>query len=342
MACKWVKGKLLGKGTYGSVFVAKRAYSSLFASHFSPTQVAVKSAPRNQSWSLQQEKKILHELRGCPHIVHCFENDDFESIEDGTEYYNLVLEYDDSGSLGQLLRRDGCITEFEASLYAYMLLKGLSHVRKKGYVHCDIKPDNILIFDNIPKKYKGAVKYNLKIADFGLTKKAGERSYRVVGSENKHRGTLLYGSPESVVFGVHEAQMDIWALGCTVLEMIFGNGGLWSCSYDAQCLAQMIAYYYVDDRISFILPVFNNLSANARDFVARCLRRNFQDRWTADQLLQHPFITQNQIILQHIQAQSALGKLLIDIPFILSQIPLQLFIIFLSWFVTYNFLKMFS
>lgn len=126
----------------------------------------------------------MYELRGCPQIVHCFENNDFESLEDGTEYYNLVLEYADKGSLGQLLRRGGCITEFEASVYACMLLKGLSRVHKKGYVHCDIKPDDILIFDNIPNN---VVKYNLKIADFGVAKKAAEISYGVVGSEYKQR-----------------------------------------------------------------------------------------------------------------------------------------------------------
>ncbi|KAK1370545.1 putative serine/threonine-protein kinase Rad53 [Heracleum sosnowskyi] len=324
MASKWVKGKFLGKGTYGSVFLAKRAYSSLFTSYNSPTQVALKSAPKNRSWSLKQEKKILYELRGCPQIVRCFGDDDFENInEDGTQHYNIVLEYADGGTLRQLLRRGGCRTEFEASLYACMLLKGLSHVHEMGYVHCDIKPDNVLLF-NIPKnEYKGAVKYNLKIADFGLAKKAGEVSSGVVGLEYKHRGTLLYSPPESVVFGVHEAPMDIWALGCTVLEMIFEKGGLWSCRYhdDKRCLAEMIANYE-DDRLSFILPEFNNLSADVKDFVGRCLTRNVRERWTADQLLKHPFITHNQMILQQFNGQSAHEKLLVDTPFKLSQISL--------------------
>lgn len=271
----------------------------------------MKSSLQKASWSLRLERAVLYELKGCKEIVHCFTEEDFNSIEYGKGFYNIVLEYANGGTLGQLLKsRGGWMPEYEASWYACMMLKGLSHVHDKGFVHCDLKPENVLVF-NIPNgESKGVVKYNLKLVDFGLAKKSGGVSCGA-GQEYKHRGTLLYSSPESVVFGVHEAEMDIWSLGCMVLEMLIGEGGLWSrfIDVDEQCLAEMIANYE-DDRLSLLLPKFECLSVNAKDFLRRCLTTNVRKRWTAKQLLDHPFITHSQNLLKTLEAQVFYKKMM--------------------------------
>ncbi|KAK1360405.1 Protein kinase domain-containing protein [Heracleum sosnowskyi] len=95
---------------------------------------------------------------------------------------------DAGGTLEEFLRfRGGKISEFEASYYTNMLLKGLSHVHKKGFVHCDMKPGNILVF---PYKHPSVlVKYSPKLADFGSAKRAGETGFEFVdrcsGYKNK-------------------------------------------------------------------------------------------------------------------------------------------------------------
>ncbi|XP_020576037.1 mitogen-activated protein kinase kinase kinase 3-like [Phalaenopsis equestris] len=71
------------------------------------------------------------------------------------------------------------------------------------YVHCDIKPDNILIVDG-----------KAKIADFGLTTREGEES-----TNGYIRGTPLYVAPESASRYEYNATADIWALRCSVSEM---------------------------------------------------------------------------------------------------------------------------
>ncbi|KAL8126541.1 hypothetical protein AgCh_013714 [Apium graveolens] len=173
-----------------------------------------------------------------------------------------------------------------------------------------MKPANVLVFNVPSDECKGVVKYNLKIADFGLAKKRGEKSSGA-GQEYKYRGTLPYNSPESVVFGVHEAPMDIWSVGCIVLEMLLGEGGLWKnyLDEDAQSLAEMIANYE-DDRLKYLLPELDNLSVFAKDFVKRCLTKRVEDRWTADELVTHPFITHNQSMLKKFEAQLAYKKLM--------------------------------
>ncbi|KAL1819200.1 hypothetical protein ACET3Z_014069 [Daucus carota] len=304
MASGWVPTKFLGRGAYGCVFRAEFASPSLAHACNLPQTVAVKSVSEKLLWSLALEKAVLCELGGCKEIVGCFKYEDFKSTNaDGTSYYNIVLEYADGGTLEQLIKSKGWMPEYEASCYASMLLKGLSRVHGQGYVHCDMKPSNVLVF-NIPRdEFKGVVKCNLKLADFGLAKRGGEKTFGA-GQEYKHRGTLLYSSPESVVIGVHEAAMDIWAVGCIVLEMLLGEWGLWKkcIDVDAQCLAEMIANYE-DDRLDLLVPELDDLSENAQDFVRRCLTRRAEDRWTADELLTHPFITCNQRLVKEFEAR---------------------------------------
>ncbi|KAM7478612.1 hypothetical protein LguiA_026825 [Lonicera macranthoides] len=98
---KLVKCRLLGRGSYGTVYLAAPQpsltnYST--TSTASSQLVAVKSAylDRNKHFlSLQVEGHLLYELRGCPEIITCF-GDDF-STENGTDFYNLLLEFAPEG-----------------------------------------------------------------------------------------------------------------------------------------------------------------------------------------------------------------------------------------------------
>lgn len=116
-----------------------------FDSPLSVSTVAVKSATTRHSTSLKNEGKILFELRGCPEIVQCFGDD--TSYENNREVYNLLLDYAPIGSLADLIEKySGNMPESVVACYCYILLKGLSHVQEKGFVHCNIKPTNILSF----------------------------------------------------------------------------------------------------------------------------------------------------------------------------------------------------
>ncbi|XP_031120410.1 mitogen-activated protein kinase kinase kinase 17-like [Ipomoea triloba] len=205
MACQ--KFQILGAGSYGTVFLGRLSSSSSTDSQV----FAVKSSKLESSRSLRVEGRILNQLRGCPYIVHCFGDD--TSLEHEEVVYNLLLEYAPGGSLESLIKsRPGNIMEFEVSFYAYQLLKGIEEVHGWGFVHCDLKPANVLVFPC------GCGVNRLKIADFGLSKPSGVNIFG-----GCHRGSLLYTSPESLVSEMHEAPKDIWAIGCIVVEMITGN-----------------------------------------------------------------------------------------------------------------------
>ncbi|KAK4364675.1 hypothetical protein RND71_016033 [Anisodus tanguticus] len=128
---------------------------------------AVKCADFNRSISLQQEAQILTTLKGCPYVVQFFGAD--ISIDNGNiPTYSLFLEYACDESLHDLINSKRGITnmsELEVGFYAYQLLKGIQHVHKKGWVHCDIKSD--------ANDEHGGM-HKLKLADFGLSLRVGD------------------------------------------------------------------------------------------------------------------------------------------------------------------------
>ena len=272
---KWKKYKFLGKGTYGTVTLAVRLDRTA-------TPVAVKSAVIEKAQSLKMEGIILSELRGCPGVVQCFGDD--LSIENGYDIYNLLLECASGGTLGNLIETNGGrIPEAELRRYIYMLLKGLYYTHKEGgLVHCDIKPSNILVF---PTKLNGVTMNNVKLADFGLAKKAGDGIGQFNGRLDNFRGTPLYASPESVLLGQHEPPTDIWSLGCTIIEMVSGKP-VWRFRNMHDLLYQ-IAWVDLVPRIP------QDMSEKGKDFLRRCLAREPGQRWTAEMLLNHPFIAGN-------------------------------------------------
>ena len=100
----WERGPLLGKGAFGSVFLAKptskfRSFTSL---------MATKSAEISVSATLQKEKEVFENVQGYPFVIHYFGED--STVEDnGVMVYNLLLEYASGGSLRDLIHNSsGC------------------------------------------------------------------------------------------------------------------------------------------------------------------------------------------------------------------------------------------
>nr|GLL33748.1 mitogen-activated protein kinase kinase kinase NPK1-like [Ipomoea trifida] len=150
----WEKQRFLGSGSYGQVHLAVLKPAG-------EMKMAVKSAAIQCSSSLERERVFLDALRDCPFIVRCFGED--VSMEHGQHVYNLLLEYAPGGTLHQLIRTTGGIREDLARLYTYQLLKGIHYMHTRGIIHCDLKPENVLVF---PGKFHGWKR--LKLCDFGL------------------------------------------------------------------------------------------------------------------------------------------------------------------------------
>ena len=164
-----------------------------------PPVVAVKSADITRSTSLSMEKDLLHKFKSCPCILRCF--GDQITTDNGRNLYNIVLEYAPGGSLADKIHSGKGLPEDIVSHHAKSITTALVHIHKLGYVHCDVKPHNVLL-----------VGEHTKLADFGSCKKIGE-------AVQGFRGTVLYAISRLD----HSAAADVWALGCTVLNMLTGR-----------------------------------------------------------------------------------------------------------------------
>lgn len=259
----WVRGETVGRGSFGKVSLAMPRYG---VAGVSPVMV-VKSCPAAQSASLLNEKRVLDELQGCPEIVRCF--GDSYSFENGEKVYNVLLEFASRGSLADRFKDSGdqWLPGFETRRYTKALLRGLRFIHEMGYVHCDVKLDNILLGDD----------GRIRIADFGLAKKYGKKSF---GCEL--RGTPMYMSPEMVASGEQGPAADVWALGCVVAEMATGEPA-WNCSNVAALLMRIGVGEEVPE-----IP--GKLSPEGKDFLEKCFLKDPRKRWTAEMLLNHPFV----------------------------------------------------
>ncbi|XP_052206030.1 mitogen-activated protein kinase kinase kinase 20-like [Diospyros lotus] len=262
----WTKEEFLGKRSYGTVRRAVPLTGELADSPLMMvSEIAVKSALFKSTTSiyLQKEGEILFLLSDSPGIIRCYGED--ISHQESKCVYNLLLEFAPNGSLKSLIeRRGGAQPESEVRCYTRMILKALNCVHERGYVHCDIKPDNILVFPS----QDGNRNY-VKIADFGLAKKADEGNGRI-NVQGRVRGTVPYASPESIVWNMNKSPVDIWALGCTVSQMMTGRG---------------------EDFLRIELPrIPENMSSQGKDFLRKCFESEWETRSTAAELLRHPFV----------------------------------------------------
>ncbi|KAK8663890.1 hypothetical protein V6N13_083695 [Hibiscus sabdariffa] len=231
--------------------------------------MAVKRCETHNSASLRNEKQVLDQLGSCPEIIRCL-GDDY-SVEGCGEFYNLFLEYADKGSLADHVQRNGGrLMESNVKRFAKSILRGLNFVHSKGFVHCDVKLQNVLLFGN----------GDVKLADFGLAKRNGEKQGRF-----EIRGTPLNMAPESINGNVYDFPVDIWALGCVVVEMFTGKPA-WDLKQGSN-MADLLIKIGVGDELPGI-P--GELSEEGNDFLGKCFSRDPNKRWTAEMLLAHPFM----------------------------------------------------
>ncbi|PON76622.1 Serine/threonine protein kinase [Parasponia andersonii] len=254
----WQKGELLGRGSFGSVYEGIADDGFFFA--VKEVSLLDQGDQGKQSISqLEQEIALLSQFEH-ENIVQYYGTD-----KDESKLY-IFLELVTKGSLQRLYQRYN-LRDSQVSAYTRQILHGLKYLHDRNVVHRDIKCANILV------DASGSV----KLADFGLAKQPN--SMTLNPPRGLHAGWLLrvvnrkgqgYGLPA-----------DIWSLGCTVLEMLTQR-------IPYSDLEWMQALFKIGKGVLPTVP--ESLSKDARDFILKCLRVIADDRPTAAQLLDHPFV----------------------------------------------------
>lgn len=204
---QWVKGKLIGRGTFGEVYLALNVTTGEM---IAVKQVRIHSQPQDKEHVIDALKSEVDTLKDLDH-VNVVQYLGFEKTE--TEY-NLFLEYIAGGSVASCLQAHGRFEEPLVRSITTQVLSGLAYLHSKGILHRDMKADNLLIdLDGV-----------CKITDFGISTKSNRNAYdNFVGTSMK--GTIFWMAPEVVDSQGegYSAKVDIWSLGCVVLEMFAGK-----------------------------------------------------------------------------------------------------------------------
>ncbi|KAL3830178.1 hypothetical protein ACJIZ3_018980 [Penstemon smallii] len=273
----WIRGEVLGRG--GFAFVSK-AKTNQEGSRRLPPIVAVKSAKISESKSLLKEKELLDQFSACPCILHCFGDD--LTIENGEQLYNILLEYASGGCLVDRITSKG-LPEHAVKHYAKSMLTALNHIHKLGYVHCDIKPHNVLLV-------KEGISHDeiAKLADFGSAKQIAKAGVHEQQEDGGFRGTVMYAAPESISRQEYLPESDVWSLGCTILQMLTGKAP-WK--FDKKDQAKDVLFKIgCANEIPEIPSNKKIISGEAKDFLKKCLVKDPRARWKVDMLLDRPFL----------------------------------------------------
>lgn len=210
---------------------------------------------------LNQEMLLLNQL-SHPNIVQYY------GSELSSETLSVYLEFVSGGSIHKLLQEYGPFGEAVLRSYTAQILSGLAYLHGRNTVHRDIKGANILVDPN----------GDIKLADFGMAKHIS--AYTSIKS---FKGSPYWMAPEVIMnTNGYSLSVDIWSLGCTILEMATARPP-WS-QYEG------VAAIFKIGNSKDIPDIPDHLSSEAKSFLKLCLQRDPAARPTAAQLIEHPWV----------------------------------------------------
>lgn len=272
-----VSKKVLGKGSFATVRIAKKKPTAKLPDV--PDVVAVKIVDKRDVDSeelplLNDEVEIMARV-DHPSCIKLYE------MYESSNYLMLVVEMCTGGELfDRIVKRyeTGSFSEEEASKVVRQVAQGLKYLHTQGIVHRDLKPENLLYLTE-------ADDADIKITDFGLAKYTQADKPALMTTAC---GTPGYVAPEIIIGDGYGKEVDLWSLGVITYIILCGFPPFYDQNHAA--LFQAIR----NCRYDFPSPYWDNVSDSAKDLIKKLLVVDAEQRLTADQILQHPWIVAGQ------------------------------------------------
>jgi calcium/calmodulin-dependent protein kinase I len=189
----------------------------------------------------------------------------------------LVMELVTGGELFYKIVEKGNYSEKDAANIVQQMIKGVAYLHGQGIAHRDLKPENLLCSGEVEEEYKP---FRTVIADFGLSKvfDSGEKLETSCGTPD-------YVAPEVITAeGSYDKSVDMWSCGVITYVLLCGFSPFLS-STQTGLFEKIIKVEY-----DFPDPEWTNISEEAKDFIRHLLVKDPEDRYTAEQCLQHPWL----------------------------------------------------
>uniref|UniRef100_A0A665TYQ4 Serine/threonine-protein kinase n=1 Tax=Echeneis naucrates TaxID=173247 RepID=A0A665TYQ4_ECHNA len=271
--------EVLGSGQFGVVYGGKHRKTG--------RDVAVKVIdklrfPTKQESQLRNEVAILQSLRhlGIVNLECMFETPEkvFVVME---KLHGDMLEMILSSEKGRLPER---LTKFLIT----QILAALRHLHFKNIVHCDLKPENVLLASADPFP-------QVKLCDFGFARIIGEKSFR-----RSVVGTPAYLAPEVLLNQGYNRSLDMWSVG---VIMYVSLSGTFPFNEDED----------INDQIhnaAFMYPPnpWKQISSDAIDLINNLLQVKMRKRYSVDKSLSHSYLQDYQTWLDLRELETKLGE----------------------------------
>ncbi|XP_056356723.1 fibrous sheath CABYR-binding protein-like isoform X1 [Oenanthe melanoleuca] len=257
LVTKYTELENIGSGAFGEVC---RAFDNARR-----REVAIKKINLH---GLRMEELKVNELmvmrkNRSPNLVNCF---DCYLVD---QELWLVMEYMDGGTLSDVISQT-YLSEDEMAAVSLQCLQGLDFLHVNHVIHQNVKSSNILL------RTDGSV----KLADFDLFAQLTPEESR----QSSVAVTSGWMAPEVMAGQPYGPKVDIWSLGIVGIEMVEQEVPYWN---ETSVWAQLLTGTGGTPK----LRQPNLFSPRLQDFLSCCLETDEAQRWSAKELLQHPFVT---------------------------------------------------
>ena len=195
-----------------------------------------------------------------PNIVSIYD------VENEGDFYYLILEYVEGMTLKDYMMKNPKMPIETIVHISKQIADGLCHAHQNGIIHRDIKPQNILMNENL----------TCKITDFGIARAYGDTT---LTQTNQMLGTVYYLSPEQARGNVATAQSDIYSLGILIFEMITGQ-----IPFKGES-AVAIALKHLQEELPDIDKFRENVPQSVKNIVLKATMKNPNERYISSKEL---------------------------------------------------------
>ncbi|CAB3362475.1 Hypothetical predicted protein [Cloeon dipterum] len=218
------------------------------------------------SAEIYHELTLLSLCAPSPRIIRL--HDVFETAKEVI----IVSEYAPGGDLQTIIDENMVPFESDVQHFVRQLVEGLAYIHDRKIVHLDIKPQNIVMMGPFPE-------CDIKLCDFEISRVLLE------GVEVREiLGTPDYVAPEIIHYEPITFGADMWSLGVTVYVLLTGFS-----PFGGETDQETFTNISRCD-LDFPAELFEDVSAEAQDFVARLLVRQPNKRMTSKECLRHPWL----------------------------------------------------